>query len=246
MTGLVMQHVYKIYEDVYATVKDINLEAGEEDRVVITGPVGSGASSILSMIAGMEDISKGEIYINGQTINDIKPSNRKVALVRSNYAMYPEMTVYENLAFGLKLQKYTEEEIGNRVNRAAEILKLQDVLMKNVEEISTYEKQMIALGRAVVKNPEVYLLDEPFANLDDSLKNQAMEELFRLQKIVKKPFVYATSHGEEALLVGTKILVMKDGEVQQIGTPEEVTENPVDSYVADFFNVSASANCKIS
>lgn len=246
MTGLLLQHVYREYEDVYTTVKDINLEAKEEDRIVIVGPEGAGQSVILSMIAGLEDVSKGDIYIGEQKINDRKPNDRNVALVRANYAMYPEMTVYDNLAFGLKLHKFPKKEIQERVERAADILSLKDVLMKEIGDISEFQKQMIALGRAVVKNPEVYLLDEPFGCLDNSLRQQAMEVLIHLQKVIRKPFLYATSHPEDALMFGTEIIVLKDGEIQQTGTPKKITENPVDSFVADFFNVDITVPCEIS
>lgn len=246
MTGLFVQHVYKTYEDVYSILKDINLEAGEQDRVAIVGPVDSGQSLILSMIAGLEDVSNGDIYIGEQKINDIKPKDRKVALVRANYAMYPELTVYENLAFGLKLQKISEKEISERVHRAAGMLKLEDILMKDISQISDFQKQMIVIGRAIVKEPEVYLFDEPFNCLDDSLRQKAMEELIQLQKMVKKPFVFATRHPEDALAFGTELIVLKDGEIQQTGNPKEVTEKPVDAFVADFFGVSAPIHCKIS
>lgn len=246
MTGLFVQHVYKIVDDVYSIVKDINLQAREQDRIVITGPADSGQANILSMIAGLEDVSNGDIYIGEQKINNINPKDRKVALIRANYAMYPEMTVYENLAFGLKLRKYPEEEIRERVQNAAVLLNLEDILMKDIGEISEFQKQMIALGRAVVKEPEVYLLDEPFACLDDSPRQKAMEEVIRLQKMVKKPFVFATRYPEDALTFGTEIIVLKDGEVQQIGTSEELTKKPADAFVADFFGVSAPIHCKIS
>lgn len=246
MTGLFVQHVYKIVDDVYSIVKDINLQAREQDRIVITGPADSGQATILSMIAGLEDVSDGDIYIGEQRINNRDPKDRKVALIRANYAMYPEMTVYDNLAFGLKLQKYDEEEIQKRVHEAAEILELQDSLMKNMEEISEFQKQMIVIGRAMVKKPEVYLMDEPFECLDAALKQQALQKLIQLQKILKKPFIYCTSHYEDATIMGTQLLVIKDGEIQQTGTPKEVIDNPADSFVADFFHVSEEVHCKIS
>lgn len=246
MTGLFVQHVYKIVDGVYSIVKDINLKAREQDRIVITGPADSGQATILSMIAGLEDVSDGDIYIGEQRINNRDPKDRKVALIRANYAMYPEMTVYENLSFGLKLQKFSEKEIRERVQNAAVLLDLEAILMKDIGEISEFQKQMIALGRAVVKEPEVYLLDEPFACLDESLRQKAMEEVIRLQKMVKKPFVFATRHPEDALTFGTEIIVLKDGEIQQVGTPEEIIKTPADAFVADFFGVSALIHCKIS
>lgn len=246
MTGLFVHHIYKVYEDVYSTVKDINLEAREQDRVVIAGPADSGQSTILSMIAGLEDVSNGDIYIGEKKINNIKPKDRKVALIRANYAMYPELTVYDNLAFGLKLQKLPQEKIEVRVNKAAAILKLEDVLMKDIGQISDFQKQMIAIGRAVVKEPEVYLLDEPFDCLDDSLRQRAMDAVIQLQKEVKKPFVFATKHSEDALAFGTEIILLKDGEIRQTGTPQELKEKPTDAFVADYFGVSVPIHCKIS
>jgi multiple sugar transport system ATP-binding protein len=215
-------------------VQDFNMEIADKEFIVLVGPSGCGKSTTLRMIAGLEEISGGELYIDGKLMNDVQPKDRDIAMVFQNYALYPHMTVRENMAFSLKLRKVPKEEIDRRVNEAAEILDITQYLDRKPKALSGGQRQRVAIGRAIVRNPKVYLMDEPLSNLDAKLRNQMRAEIIKLRQRIDTTFIYVTHDQTEAMTLGDRIVIMKDGVVQQIGTPQEVYRHPANLFVAGF------------
>lgn len=235
MSRILFDHVYKQYgKDKQNVVKDFNLEIEDKEFVVFVGPSGCGKSTTLRMLAGLEDISKGEIYINDAIVNDLPPKDRDIAMVFQNYALYPNMSVYENIAFGLRLRKLPKHEIDLAVKRAARILEIEPYLERKPRQLSGGQRQRVALGRAIVRNPQVFLMDEPLSNLDAKLRVQMRSELIRLHKQLEVTTIYVTHDQTEAMTMASRIVVMKDGVIQQIAAPEEIYNNPSNTFVASF------------
>ena len=218
-------------------VQEFNLEIADREFVVLVGPSGCGKSTTLRMIAGLEDISEGDLYIDGERMNDVAPKNRDIAMVFQNYALYPHMTVYENMAFSLKMQKFSKEEIDKHVREAADILDITPLLNRKPKALSGGQRQRVAMGRAFVRDPKVFLMDEPLSNLDAKLRNQMRAEIIKLRKKIDTTFIYVTHDQVEAMTLGDRIVIMKDGFIQQIGTPQEVFNNPKNLFVAGFIGV---------
>ena len=218
-------------------VQEFNLEIADKEFVVLVGPSGCGKSTTLRMIAGLEDMSEGDLYIDGERMNDVAPKNRDIAMVFQNYALYPHMTVYENMAFSLKMQKFSKEEIDRHVREAAEILDITPLLNRKPKALSGGQRQRVAMGRAFVRDPKVFLMDEPLSNLDAKLRNQMRAEIIKLRKKIDTTFIYVTHDQVEAMTLGDRIVIMKDGFIQQIGTPQEVFNNPKNLFVAGFIGV---------
>ena len=218
-------------------VQDFNLEIADKEFVVLVGPSGCGKSTTLRMIAGLEQISEGELYIDGEYMNNVAPKSRDIAMVFQNYALYPHMTVYENMAFSLKMQKYSKAEIDAHVREAAEILDITPLLERKPKALSGGQRQRVAMGRAFVRNPKVFLMDEPLSNLDAKLRNQMRAEIIKLRKKINTTFIYVTHDQVEAMTLGDRIVIMKDGFIQQIGTPQEVFTHPRNLFVAGFIGV---------
>ncbi len=235
MAKVTLKNIEKIYENKVQAVKNISLEIENEEFVVVVGPSGCGKSTILRMVAGLEEITSGEIYIGDRLINDVEPKNRDIAMVFQNYALYPHMTVYENMAFGLKLRKMPKKDIKQRVVETAKILDMKDYLNRKPKQLSGGQRQRVALGRAIVRSPQVFLMDEPLSNLDAKLRVQMRSEIARLHNKLKTTIIYVTHDQIEAMTLGTKVVVMNEGEIQQVGTPQEVYNNPVNLFVASFF-----------
>ena len=234
MASVKLSHVYKIYRGGTKAVKDFCMSIADKEFIVFVGPSGCGKSTTLRMIAGLEDISSGEIYIDGRIVNDVEPKDRDIAMVFQNYALYPHITVYENMAFGLKIRKLPNEEIHRRVLEAAEILGITEYLSRKPKAMSGGQRQRVALGRAIVREPKVFLFDEPLSNLDAKLRTQMRAEIRKLHRRLKTTFIYVTHDQTEAMTMGTRIVVMKDGEIQQIDTPKNLYEHPVNRFVAGF------------
>lgn len=234
MANVSLRHVYKIYDGGVTAVTDFNLEIEDKEFIILVGPSGCGKSTTLRMIAGLEDISKGELYIGDMLANDVAPKDRDIAMVFQNYALYPHMTVYDNMAFGLKLRKTPKEEIKERVQEAARILGIEQYLDRKPKALSGGQRQRVALGRAIVRSPKVFLLDEPLSNLDAKLRAQMRTELSKLHKKLGTTFIYVTHDQIEAMTMGDRIVVMKDGYIQQIDSPINLYENPVNKFVAGF------------
>ncbi len=234
MASLSLRHIYKKYPGGVTAVSDFNLEIKDKEFIVLVGPSGCGKSTTLRMIAGLEEISEGELFIGDQLVNDVAPKDRKIAMVFQNYALYPHMTVSENMAFGLKLNKTPKEEIKRRVEEAARILDITHLLDRKPKALSGGQKQRVALGRAIVRNPKVFLLDEPLSNLDAKLRATMRTELTKLHQRVETTFVYVTHDQVEAMTMATRIVVMKDGLIQQVDTPQHLYDNPVNMFVAGF------------
>ncbi|MBR1483636.1 MAG: sn-glycerol-3-phosphate ABC transporter ATP-binding protein UgpC [Ruminococcus sp.] len=234
MASLSLRHVYKIYDGNVTAVKDFNLEIEDKEFIIFVGPSGCGKSTTLRMIAGLEDISKGELYIGDKLVNDVSPKDRDIAMVFQNYALYPHMTVYDNMAFGLKLRKTPKEEIKNRVEEAARILGIEQYLERKPKALSGGQRQRVAMGRAIVRNPQVFLLDEPLSNLDAKLRAQMRTEISKLHQNLGTTFIYVTHDQTEAMTLGTRIVVMKDGIVQQVNTPQHLYDHPCNMFVAGF------------
>lgn len=216
------------------SVKDFTLDVQEKEFIVMVGPSGCGKSTTLRMIAGLEEISEGELIINGKKVNDVEPKDRDIAMVFQNYALYPHMNVYENMAFGLKIQKVSKGEIKKKVESAAEILGLTDLLKRKPKELSGGQRQRVALGRAIVRNTSVFLMDEPLSNLDAKLRVQMRTEIIKLNRQLGTTTIYVTHDQTEAMTMATRIVIMKDGVIQQIGTPSEVYRYPTNLFVASF------------
>lgn len=234
MATVVLKKVSKMYLHGAVAVKQIDLEVKDKEFLVLVGPSGCGKSTTLRMIAGLEEVTQGEIFISGQLVNDLPARNRDIAMVFQNYALYPHMTVYENLAFGLKLRRYPKKEIERRVQEAAEILEIAGYLGRRPKELSGGERQRVALGRAIVRKPKVFLFDEPLSNLDAKLRVQMRTELIKLHNRLQATMIYVTHDQVEALTLGERIVVMKDGIIHQIGHPIQVYENPQNKFVAGF------------
>ena len=234
MAGLTLKNIYKKYPGGVVAVSDVNLEIRDKEFIVLVGPSGCGKSTTLRMIAGLEEISEGELYIGDRLVNDIAPKDRDIAMVFQNYALYPHMTVFENMAFGLKLRKVPKDEIERKVNEAAKILDLTHLLDRKPKAMSGGQRQRVALGRAIVRSPKVFLLDEPLSNLDAKLRAQMRTEIAKIHKKLGTTFIYVTHDQTEAMTMGDRIVCMKDGFVQQVDTPQHLYENPVNKFVAGF------------
>ncbi|WP_122789688.1 ABC transporter ATP-binding protein [Intestinibacillus sp. Marseille-P6563] len=218
-------------------VQDFNLDIADKEFIVLVGPSGCGKSTTLRMIAGLEDISGGELYIDGKPMNDVASKDRDISMVFQNYALYPHMTVRENIAFPLKLRKVAKDEIDRRVNQAAEILGITEYLDRKPKALSGGQRQRVAIGRAIVREPKVLLMDEPLSNLDAKLRNQMRAEIIKLRHRINTTFVYVTHDQTEAMTLGDRIVIMKDGVIQQIGTPQEVFDHPANLFVAGFIGM---------
>ncbi|HBR08797.1 MAG TPA: ABC transporter ATP-binding protein [Clostridiales bacterium] len=215
-------------------VQEFNLDIADQEFIVLVGPSGCGKSTTLRMIAGLEEITEGEIYIDGRLVNDVAPKDRDIAMVFQNYALYPHMTVYENMGFSLKLKKLDKATIDKKVREAAEILHITQYLNRKPKALSGGQRQRVAIGRAIVREPKVFLMDEPLSNLDAKLRNQMRAEIIKLRQRINTTFVYVTHDQTEAMTLGDRIVIMKDGYIQQIGTPREVWGHPSNLFVASF------------
>ena len=234
MASLSLKHIYKKYPGGVTAVSDFCLEIKDKEFLVLVGPSGCGKSTTLRMIAGLEEISEGELFIGDTLVNDVAPKDRDIAMVFQNYALYPHMTVFENMAFGLKLRKIPKEEIKRRVEEAARILDINHLLERKPKALSGGQKQRVALGRAIVRNPKVFLLDEPLSNLDAKLRASMRTELTKIHKRVGTTFIYVTHDQTEAMTMATRIVVMKDGLIQQVDTPQNLYDYPCNLFVAGF------------
>ncbi len=215
-------------------VQEFNLEIKDKEFIVLVGPSGCGKSTTLRMIAGLEEISEGELYIGNRLVNDVAPKDRDIAMVFQNYALYPHMTVYDNMAFALKLRHAPKDEIDRKVKQAAEILDITQYLGRKPKALSGGQRQRVAIGRAIVRDPQVMLMDEPLSNLDAKLRNQMRAEIIKLRERINTTFIYVTHDQTEAMTLGDRIVIMKDGFIQQIGTPQEVFSHPYNLFVAGF------------
>ena len=224
----------QITEEGVVAVQQFNLEIADKEFIVLVGPSGCGKSTTLRMIAGLEDITSGELWIGDKMMNDVEPKDRDIAMVFQNYALYPHMTVYENMAFSLKLKKAPKDEIDKKVREAAEILDITQYLDRKPKAMSGGQRQRVAIGRAIVRNPQVMLMDEPLSNLDAKLRNQMRAEIIKLRQRINTTFIYVTHDQTEAMTLGDRIVIMKDGFIQQIGTPQEVFNHPYNLFVATF------------
>ena len=224
----------KVTEQGVIAVQEFNLDIADKEFIVLVGPSGCGKSTTLRMVAGLEEISGGELYIGDKLVNDVAPKDRDIAMVFQNYALYPHMTVYDNIAFALKLRKTPKDEIDRKVKEAAEILDITQYLGRKPKALSGGQRQRVAIGRAIVREPKVLLMDEPLSNLDAKLRNQMRAEIIKLRQKIQTTFIYVTHDQTEAMTLGDRIVIMKDGEVQQIGTPQQVFNHPYNLFVAGF------------
>lgn len=234
MAELLMDNIKKIYDNEVTAVEDFNLHIHDKEFVVFVGPSGCGKSTTLRMIAGLEDISEGELSIDEKVVNDVDPKNRDIAMVFQNYALYPHMTVYDNMAFGLKLRKQGKKEIDGRVQNAAQILGLEEYLHRKPKALSGGQRQRVALGRAIVREAKVFLMDEPLSNLDAKLRVQMRAEIQNLHNRLQTTTIYVTHDQTEAMTMATRLVVMKDGFIQQVGTPKQVYDHPDNIFVGGF------------
>ncbi len=234
MSSVTLKNVYKRYSGGVTAVTDFNLEIEDKEFIILVGPSGCGKSTTLRMIAGLEEITEGELYIDGKLCNDVPPKERDIAMVFQNYALYPHMTVFANMAFGLKLRHLPKDEIKRRVDEAARILEIEHLLDRKPAALSGGQRQRVALGRAIVRSPKVFLLDEPLSNLDAKLRASMRTELTKLHQKLATTFIYVTHDQTEAMTMGTRIVVMKDGFIQQISAPQNLYDNPVNLFVATF------------
>ena len=234
MASVKLTNVKKVYDNKVVAVDDFNLEIADKEFVVFVGPSGCGKSTTLRMIAGLEEISGGTIEIDGEVVNDLQPKDRNIAMVFQNYALYPHMTVYDNIAFSLRIKKFPEDEVYKRVTHAAEVLGISEYLLRKPRALSGGQRQRVAIGRAMVRDSKVFLMDEPLSNLDAKLRNQMRAEIILLRQQLDTTFVYVTHDQTEAMTLGDRIVIMKDGFIQQVGTPEEVFEKPHNLFVAEF------------
>lgn len=239
MAQVELKNVCKSYDGKSLVVDDVNIKVNDKEFVVLVGPSGCGKSTTLRMVAGLEEISKGEIFIDGKLVNEIPPKDRDIAMVFQNYALYPHMTVFDNMGFGLKLRKYSKEEIKTRVEEAANILGLEDLLNRKPKELSGGQKQRVAVGRAIVRKPKVFLFDEPLSNLDAKLRVQMRTEISKLHKKLEATMIYVTHDQTEAMTMGDRIVVMKDGVINQIDSPIQLYNKPVNNFVAGFIGSPA-------
>jgi multiple sugar transport system ATP-binding protein len=238
MASVTYKHVTKHFGDVVA-VSDLNIEVADKEFLVFVGPSGCGKSTSLRLLAGLEEITEGEIYIGDRLVNDVPPKDRDIAMVFQSYALYPHMTVYDNMAFGLKLRKTPKQEIDRRVKDAADILGIEDLLDRKPKQLSGGQRQRVAVGRAIVREPNVFLMDEPLSNLDAKLRVQARGEISKLHMRLGTTFIYVTHDQTEAMTMGTRIAVLKDGILQQIDTPQNLYDTPDNVFVAGFIGSPA-------
>ncbi|MFD2671017.1 ABC transporter ATP-binding protein [Marinicrinis sediminis] len=235
MAGLRLEHIFKKYPGAAEpSVKDFDLEIADKEFVVLVGPSGCGKSTTLRMIAGLEEISEGKLFIGDRLVNDVAPKDRDIAMVFQSYALYPHMNVYQNMAFGLKLRKFKKAEIEKRVREAAKILDIEHLLERKPKALSGGQRQRVALGRAIVREPQVFLMDEPLSNLDAKLRVQMRAEISKLHKRLETTVVYVTHDQTEAMTMGSRIVIMKDGIIQQAASPEMVYNKPVNMFVGGF------------
>ena len=238
MSNVTIRQVHKRYDDFHA-VKGVSLEIKDKEFVVLVGPSGCGKTTTLRMVAGLETISEGDIMIGNKVVNELPPMDRDIAMVFQNYALYPHMTVYDNMAFGLKMRKFDKAEIAKRVNNAADILDIKDHLSRKPRMLSGGQRQRVALGRAIVRNPQVFLFDEPLSNLDAKLRVQMRVEIKKLHQRLATTSIYVTHDQVEAMTLGDRVVVMKDGLIQQVGEPLELYNSPANKYVAGFIGSPA-------
>ena len=234
MASLSLKNICKVYPNGFEAVKDFNLEVEDQEFIIFVGPSGCGKSTTLRMIAGLEEISSGEFYIDGKLMNDVEPKDRDIAMVFQNYALYPHMTVFDNMAFGLKLRKVPKDEIMRKVEEAAKILDLEKLLDRKPKALSGGQRQRVAMGRAIVRNPKVFLMDEPLSNLDAKLRVQMRSEIASLHNRLKATIIYVTHDQTEAMTLGTRIVVLKDGVIMQVDSPQKLYNEPNNLFVAGF------------
>ena len=234
MASLSLKHINKTYPNGFEAVKDFNLEIEDKEFIIFVGPSGCGKSTTLRMIAGLEDISSGELKIGDKVVNDVEPKDRDIAMVFQNYALYPHMTVYDNMAFGLKLRKVPKPEIDKMVREAARILDLEGLLDRKPKALSGGQRQRVAMGRAIVRNPKVFLMDEPLSNLDAKLRGQMRIEISKLHQRLGTTIIYVTHDQTEAMTLGTRIVVLKDGVIMQVDSPQKLYNEPNNLFVAGF------------
>lgn len=234
MASLSLKNVTKQYPNGFVAVKEFNLEIADKEFIIFVGPSGCGKSTTLRMIAGLEEISSGDLFIGDKRVNDVEPKDRDIAMVFQNYALYPHMSVYDNMAFGLKLRKKPKDEIDKLVREAARILDLEKLLERKPAALSGGQRQRVAMGRAIVRHPKVFLMDEPLSNLDAKLRVQMRIEISKLHQRLETTIIYVTHDQTEAMTLGTRIVVMKDGYIQQVDTPQNLYEYPVNKFVAGF------------
>ena len=234
MASLSLKNICKVYPNGFVAVKDFNLDIADKEFIIFVGPSGCGKSTTLRMIAGLEEITSGELWIGDKLVNDVEPKDRDIAMVFQNYALYPHMTVYDNMSFGLKLRKVPKAEIDKLVHSAAKILGIEQLLDRKPKALSGGQRQRVAMGRAIVRNPKVFLMDEPLSNLDAKLRVQMRIEIQKLHQRLQATIIYVTHDQTEAMTLGTRIVVMKDGYIQQIDSPINLYENPVNKFVAGF------------
>ena len=239
MAELHLDSLYKIYDNKVTAVEDFNLKVEDKEFIVFVGPSGCGKSTTLRMIAGLEEISQGDLYIDDKRVNDVAPKDRDIAMVFQNYALYPHMSVYDNMAFGLKLRKMPKKEIEDRVNNAAKILGLENFLDRKPKALSGGQRQRVALGRAIVRDAKVFLMDEPLSNLDAKLRVQMRAEIAKLHQRLQTTTIYVTHDQTEAMTMASRIVVMKDGLIMQVGTPKEVYDTPNNVFVGGFIGSPA-------
>ncbi len=239
LAELKLDHIYKIYDKKVTAVTDFNLHIEDKEFIVFVGPSGCGKSTTLRMIAGLEDISEGDFLIDGKRMNDVPSKDRDIAMVFQNYALYPHMSVFDNMAFSLKLRKVPKPEMKERVEEAARILGLEEYLSRKPKALSGGQRQRVALGRAIVRDAKVFLMDEPLSNLDAKLRVQMRAEIIKLHQRLQTTTIYVTHDQTEAMTMATRLVVMKDGVIQQVGTPKEVYEFPVNVFVAGFIGSPA-------
>lgn len=234
MASVSLKNITKAYPNGFVAVKDFNLDVEDKEFVIFVGPSGCGKSTTLRMIAGLEDITSGELYIDGKLMNDVEPKDRDIAMVFQNYALYPHMSVYDNMAFGLKLRKTPKAEIDKLVQEAARILDLTHLLDRKPKALSGGQRQRVAMGRAIVRDPKVFLMDEPLSNLDAKLRGQMRIEISKIHQRLQATIIYVTHDQTEAMTLGTRIVVMKDGIVQQVDSPQNLYDKPCNKFVAGF------------
>lgn len=239
MSSLSLVNISKTYKDGYQAVKNFNLEIKEHEFIIFVGPSGCGKSTTLRMIAGLEDISEGELWVDDQLINMVEPKNRDLSMVFQNYALYPHMTVYQNMAFSLQVRHMDKQEIERRVQEAASILEISHLMDRKPSALSGGQKQRVAIGSVIVRQPKAFLMDEPLSNLDAKLRTQMRVELSKLHKQLKATIIYVTHDQVEAMTLGTRIVVMKEGHIQQVAAPGDLYQNPVNKFVAGFIGSPA-------
>lgn len=239
MAELKLDNIYKIYDNKVTAVEDFNLHIQDKEFIVFVGPSGCGKSTTLRMVAGLEEISKGDFFIDGKRMNDVAPKDRDIAMVFQNYALYPHMNVYDNMAFGLKLRKLPKDEIDRRVTEAAKILGLEQYLQRKPKALSGGQRQRVALGRAIVRDAKVFLMDEPLSNLDAKLRVQMRAEITKLHQRLQTTTIYVTHDQTEAMTMATRLVVLKDGIIQQVGSPKEVYDKPENAFVGGFIGSPA-------